>query len=886
MKRTLSRVLCLVMGGSLALTAFAGCAPEETEHFDAENRPLVLSIGALDGTFNPFFSTSATDSEIASMTQVGLMTVDADGDSVCGPNEATVALDWKETYKNAAGDVVYDSKQAATTEYEFVIKNGVRFSDGSELTIKDVLFNLYVYLDPAYMGSATIYSTKIQGLNSYRAQKEVSDDSNVNFDQQFENTAAARILALNNWLTEKDDALKDSYYSEQVQADYERTLALFEEEVTEDWAECAGTLTSYQEEYTFEHDWQVYFLNEGIISVRTEKNEQGYSVQMKDEKADGTYKYITTLDPVSGDPDAEISEHVAEIERLTTQDKLDAYKAEHPGATDEIAYAEITKQYAIEVVYDAYTINHAAVANILTYWETASNLRTALVAEARAKYFEGLTDGIPSVRGIETYQTSNFQGGKNKIALGDKHDVLKITINDVDPKAVYNFSFAVTPMAYYSNAEAIEETPYGVRVGNDVFFDTVLKGADKTGLPKGAGTYMATNSAGNQATLNKNNFYENNIVYFERNPYFYTLGLDGAGVTKAQIDAIVATGEAGNDNSKEIHNAYIKYLNYKVVSDDRIVQNLTAQNIDYGQPNAEPTNVTEVGKYEHLNYKLIETNGYGYVGINPKYVPDLEVRQAIMMAMDTSLTIDFYGENAVEIYRPVSTTSWASPNLMHLPREERFAYKLTRTHTDIVELVGKAGWYKNADGILEKNGKTLKLKFTIAGESKNHPAYRMFDNAATFLRQCGFDISVGNDIQALKKLATGGLEVWAAAWSTGIDPDPYQTYHKDSTATSVKNWNYSEILDPNKTQFARERATVTALSELIDQGRKTTSREERKNIYAQAYGKIMDLAVELPTYQRNDLVVYNAAVINEGTLYKDYSSTAGLLYKIWQVNYN
>ena len=36
------------------------------------------------------------------------------------------------------------------TEYEFLIKKDIKFSDGTTLTIKDVLFNMYVYLDPAY----------------------------------------------------------------------------------------------------------------------------------------------------------------------------------------------------------------------------------------------------------------------------------------------------------------------------------------------------------------------------------------------------------------------------------------------------------------------------------------------------------------------------------------------------------------------------------------------------------------------------------------------------------------------------------------------------------------------------------------------------------------
>lgn len=44
------------------------------------------------------------------------------------------------------------------------------FSDGTPLTIRDVLFNLYMYLDPVFSGSATLYSVNIKGLEEYRTQ--------------------------------------------------------------------------------------------------------------------------------------------------------------------------------------------------------------------------------------------------------------------------------------------------------------------------------------------------------------------------------------------------------------------------------------------------------------------------------------------------------------------------------------------------------------------------------------------------------------------------------------------------------------------------------------------------------------------------------------------
>ena len=125
-----------------------------------ETRPVVFSTEPLDGNFNPFFATSATDVNILSLTQISMLGVDADGNVACGQDQPTVV----DSY------TIKTDSESKYTDYSFVIKNGIKFSNGSALTIEDVLFNLYVYLDPAYMGSATIYSTDIVGLKAYRTQ--------------------------------------------------------------------------------------------------------------------------------------------------------------------------------------------------------------------------------------------------------------------------------------------------------------------------------------------------------------------------------------------------------------------------------------------------------------------------------------------------------------------------------------------------------------------------------------------------------------------------------------------------------------------------------------------------------------------------------------------
>ena len=154
--------------------------------YDNESDALVFSTLEVDKVFNPFFSTSATDSSVVGMTQIGMLGNDEFGKVVYGDDEAVVTKDLQIV---TVGEKDVDQ----ITTYYFVLKNNVRFSNGSYLTIKDVLFNLYVYLDPVYSGSSTIYSTDIVGLQEYRTQASDEDETEQeNFKVRFENEAISR----------------------------------------------------------------------------------------------------------------------------------------------------------------------------------------------------------------------------------------------------------------------------------------------------------------------------------------------------------------------------------------------------------------------------------------------------------------------------------------------------------------------------------------------------------------------------------------------------------------------------------------------------------------------------------------------------------------------
>ena len=203
-KRLTSLMLAVVLlfGSTLSLS---GCKKKMV--IDNEETRLVLSTSELDGVFNPFYSSSGPDGTIVGMTQIGMLSSDKFGKVAYGKDEACVVLDYEYEYlKNAAGKI-------EKTVYRFVLKNDLKFSDGSPLTMKDVLFNLYVYLDPAYYGSATIYSTDIVGLQEYRTQTD-NESEQEEFEVKFQTNASDRIYYLLELLDRVYESNKGSSLTE------------------------------------------------------------------------------------------------------------------------------------------------------------------------------------------------------------------------------------------------------------------------------------------------------------------------------------------------------------------------------------------------------------------------------------------------------------------------------------------------------------------------------------------------------------------------------------------------------------------------------------------------------------------------------------------------
>lgn len=157
----------------LGLFLLSGCS-EQPENIP-ENDTLVVATMGFEGKFSPFFYLSAYDNQIIQLTQLYLLETDREGAVVLqGIEGETRPYGGKDyTYRGIA-DCAVTQQPDGKVRYDITLRQGLRFSDGEAVTADDVLFSLYVALDPSYDGTLTLYSLPIEGLDSYRNGDERS----------------------------------------------------------------------------------------------------------------------------------------------------------------------------------------------------------------------------------------------------------------------------------------------------------------------------------------------------------------------------------------------------------------------------------------------------------------------------------------------------------------------------------------------------------------------------------------------------------------------------------------------------------------------------------------------------------------------------------------
>ena len=453
MARALSLLLCGAVSFSTISATMAACKDEE------EKDSIVIMTEELSGLFNPFYATAGADMDVVGMTQIGMLSTDREGNPVAGDNESTVVKDFKY-------EIVGQGEEKETI-YTFVLKNGLKFSDGKPLTMNDVMFNMYEYLDPVYTGSSTMYSIKIKGLSQYRLQSTDENTSTL-LAESAAGLATTRILelidmykangkvqgtqdsyrmseaqvmaAIDNWSVTpgymdavstyaEQETLTQADYRAMLKADYKDTLKTFKEELESDFKAAKESFDTTTAPYNawkekLSNDVFKFFLYEGYI----------HPIYAKDNKGKDILTEITGW-------------HETELQYVTL----------YP-----------TMEKAIEKVYKDNA--ESGLIGILTQWGTAGTLETKYTAKATDVLLHnqlGDSDELlyPNIEGIvslghttsetsvqigdKTYDVAREHNADGTPKGEGKYDVLQITVDGTDPKAIYSFAFTVAPAHYY-----------------------------------------------------------------------------------------------------------------------------------------------------------------------------------------------------------------------------------------------------------------------------------------------------------------------------------------------------------------------------------------------------------------------------------------------------
>ena len=177
------QAIALASVAALSLSMLAGCGSSASSAASSEaastataeattstsDGTLVLAETGFEGKFSPFFAASAADQDVIDLTQLGLLGADRKGEMILNGIEGeTREYNGTDYTYYGTTDCVVTENDDGTVTYDLKLRDDLKFSDGEPVTIDDVIFSMYVYLDPTYDGSVTMYSTPIVGLEEYR----------------------------------------------------------------------------------------------------------------------------------------------------------------------------------------------------------------------------------------------------------------------------------------------------------------------------------------------------------------------------------------------------------------------------------------------------------------------------------------------------------------------------------------------------------------------------------------------------------------------------------------------------------------------------------------------------------------------------------------------
>ena len=445
---------------------------------------------------------------------------------------------------------------------------------------------------------------------------------------------------------------------------------------------------------------------------------------------------------------------------------------------------------------------------------------------------------------------------------------MTVTLDKVDATAIYQLGVTIAPMHYYGDPSLYDydNNQFGFPKGD------LSSVRAKTTSPMGAGPYKYIK-------------YEDGVVYFEANDSYFL----GAPKTK--------------------------YLNFQqCMSDDDKLNGVITGTIDIADPSFSNDTVEAIEKAnggvldgDKITTNTVDNLGYGYLGISSACVnvggepgseasKDLRKAFATVFAVYRNVAIEsYYGERASVINYPISNTSWAAPQ----PTDDGYkvAFSVDVNGNDIytsdmtaeqrydAALQAALGYFEAAgytveDGKLTAAPAGAKLEYEVqipADGSGDHPSFMMISEASKALATIGMNLIV-TDLSDSSGLWDGidarQVDMWCAAWSATVDPDMYQIYYSDvADHTTDPGVGKNPYGGPAQGGSNKMYCIADAdLDSMILTARESLDQSYRKTMYKACLDIVVDWAVEVPVYQRQNAIIFSTERVNMSTVTPDITT--------------
>ena len=445
---------------------------------------------------------------------------------------------------------------------------------------------------------------------------------------------------------------------------------------------------------------------------------------------------------------------------------------------------------------------------------------------------------------------------------------MTVTLDKVDATAIYQLGVTVAPMHYYGDPSLYDydNNQFGFPKGD------LSSVRAKTTVPMGAGPYKYIK-------------YEDGVVYFEANDNYFL----GAPKTK--------------------------YLNFQqCMSDDDKLNGVITGTIDIADPTFSNDSVEAIEKAnggtldgDKITTDTVDNLGYGYLGISAACVnvggePGSEASKDLRKAFATVFSVyrnvaieSYYGERASVINYPISNTSWAAPQ----PTDDGYkvAFSVDVNGNDIytsdmtaeqrydAALQAALGYFEAAgytveDGKLTAAPAGAKLEYEVqipADGSGDHPSFMMISEASKALATIGMNLIV-TDLSDSSGLWDGidarQVDMWCAAWGATVDPDMYQIYYSDvADHTTDPGVGKNPYGGPAQGGSNKMYCIADAdLDNMILTARESLDQSYRKTMYKACLDIVVDWAVEVPVYQRQNAIIFSTERVNMSTVTPDITT--------------